>query len=47
MFISDASLGISIAKMNQWKNCLILEDDAELTTSGEEFQQKLDLITLL
>jgi len=37
-------LGISIAKMNQWKNCLILEDDAELTTSGEEFQQKLDLI---
>ena len=34
-------LGLRIGKMNNWENTLILEDDAQLNCSHEEFQTQL------
>ena len=34
-------LGLRIGKMNNWENTLILEDDAQLNCSPEEFQTQL------
>ena len=37
-------LGLKIGEMNNWNTTLILEDDAQLTISAQEFNQKIDLI---
>lgn len=37
-------LGLRIGKMNNWDKTLILEDDAKLTISPEEFQKEIDKI---
>lgn len=37
-------LALRIAKMNNWKNTLILEDDAELSCNPEEFQSRLEKV---
>lgn len=38
-------LALRIAKMNHLERCLILEDDAELDVSSEEFQQKINIVS--
>jgi GR25 family glycosyltransferase involved in LPS biosynthesis len=35
-------LALQIAKMNKWNTTFILEDDAELTCSPEDFQKKIE-----
>lgn len=35
-------LALQLAKMNKWNTTFILEDDAELTFSPEDFQKKID-----
>ena len=32
-------LALNMAKLNGWRNVMIMEDDAELTTSAEEFKK--------
>ena len=42
--IQSHILALTIAKMNDWQNTLILEDDAELTISPNDFQKQINKI---